>query len=131
MIDEKKLREAAETAFKKVSLPMAKESLERSFCESAEWLVKNIWHPITEEPQHEGLIVRASIIDGRMRADVTDYMYLKRVFMDIAESDHDSKEELDRQLKLLLIGREMSRWCYLSDIMPACFQASDIQIESW
>lgn len=99
MIDKKKVQEAAETAFKKVGSPMAKESLERSFCEGAEWLVKSIWHPMTEEPQYEGLIVRASIIDGRMRADVTDYMYLKRVCMDIAESDHDSKEELDRQLK--------------------------------
>lgn len=131
MIDKKKLQEAAETAFKKVSLPMAKESLERSFCEGAEWLVKSIWHPMTEEPQNEGLIVRASIIDGRMRADVTDYMLLKRMCVEIAESDHDSKEELDEQLKLLLIGREMSRWCYLSDIMPPCSQVSDIQIESW
>jgi len=131
MIDKKKVQEAAETAFKKVSLPMAKESLERSFCEGAEWLVKSIWHPMNEEPQNEGFIIRASFIGGRMRADAIDYMSIKRVWEDIAERKHLSKEELDKQLKLLLIGCEMSRWCYLSDIMPPCSQVSDIQIESW
>lgn len=125
MIDEKKLREAAETTFKNIT----KESLERSFCEGAEWLVKNIWHPITEEPQQEGFIVRVSIINGRMRADAIDYMSLKGVWEDISERKHLSKEELDEQLKLLLIGYEMSMWCYLSDIVPPCFNTSDIQIE--
>lgn len=115
MIDDKKIEEAARR-YSKVTDCDKEENLliEEGFKEGANWaineLIKDLWHPASEEPdvRHKTIICLYEDGDIRQDYDVYDEAITHDTFLGIGKFNWNDYAE----------NEEIKKWCYATDLLP-------------
>ena len=122
MIDDKKIEEAAFDLYKKNSKLdfVSSESVE-GFKEGAKWMqeefLKNLWHPMQEEPKLVGEeIIIDEFLEGKRYPMVQKYM----VGVEFPPTIETIRwiSNWDSFLSEICDEVKMIRWCYFKDLLP-------------
>lgn len=116
MIDDKKKIEEAARRYSEVTDCDKEEALliEEGFKEGAKWAIneflKNLWHPISEEPdvRHKTIICLYWDGDIRQEDDVFDEAITHDTHLGIGKFNWNDYAE----------NEEIEKWCYKNDLLP-------------
>lgn len=117
MIDEKKIKEAANTLYTGGKVLDANKKA--SFIRGVKWFKEAIWHKREEEPTEEGLIVVVRIIDGKQVATIDNWVKHKNEAIAEALNEGFQQSEIDKFFLTEWAERgNFDKWCYISDLLP-------------
>lgn len=115
MIDNKKIEEAAKQYSEKSYISGYFQACYKdAFMDGAKWaineLLKNLWHPASEEPDVRHKTIICLYDDGNIRQDydVYDEAITHDTFLGIDKFNWNDYAE----------NEEIKKWCYATDLLP-------------
>lgn len=117
MIDEKKIKEAANTLY--TGSKVLDANKKASFIRGVEWFKEVLWHERDEEPTEEGAIIKRLFKKGEIYLTFFNWVKVKDDIIKSQKMYGSTQDQI--ALCVRIAWKEcgnFDKWCYLADLLP-------------